>query len=98
MQPRPRPAALSPPSRATHPADWETVAFLPDFSFENPLLGRRAQLLQTLLAARLGIPPHHWHGPGKPIAWPRAIIENQLSPTLTTSLTFVSAELRRFGP
>src|SRR5580704_2948601 len=47
MQPWPRPAALSPPLRATHPADWETAAFLPDFLLENPLLGRRDQLLPT---------------------------------------------------
>jgi hypothetical protein len=68
--------------RATHPADWETAAFLPDFLLENPLLGRRAQLLLTLLAPRLGIRPHHWLGPGKPIAYTRAIIENQLQPVL----------------
>src|SRR5580704_2031221 len=99
MQPWPRPEALSPPLRATHPGDWETAAFLPDFLLENPLLGRRAQLLQTLLAPRLGIHPHHWLGPGKPIANPRVITENQLQPVLADNFAdLVSAELPRGGP
>src|SRR6202162_5041851 len=99
MHPWPRPAALSPPLRATHPAEWETAAFLPDFLLENPLLGRRAQLLQTVLGPRLGIHPDHWLGPGKPIAYPRAIIENQLQPVLADNFAdLVSAELPRVGP
>src|SRR5208282_6570509 len=55
----PRPAAPSPQSRAAHPADSEIAACPPTSLLENPLLGRPAQLLQTLPAPPLGINPHH---------------------------------------
>src|SRR5580704_2948600 len=42
--------------------------------------------------------PHHRLGPGKPTAYPRAIIENQLQAVLADSFAdLVSAELRRAG-
>ena len=54
---------------------------------------------RPLLASRLGIHPHHRLGPGKPVAHPRAIIENQLQPVRANNFAdLASAELPRIRP
>src|SRR5580698_4181802 len=47
-------------------------------SLENPMLRRRAQLLQTFFAARFGVDPHHRLGSRQSVANPRPVAEHQL--------------------
>src|SRR3954453_11677912 len=64
--------------------------------FENPVLGSRAQRIQSLFAACFAINAHNRFCPGQPVADPGSITEYQLQSVLANDLAnLVPAKLAR---
>src|SRR5258708_39440846 len=76
--PAPLPGALSQPWRVGRPRAGGTSSFSKTVSFENPMLGSRAQFLQASFVACLGVNPDHRLGSRQSVAHPGTVVEHQL--------------------
>src|SRR2546421_6066653 len=86
------------PGRVNGPQDAKISRFWKTASFENPILRRRAQLLQALFAARLGVDAHDRLSSRQPVADPGTVAEYQLQPVgANHAVNRVAAELPRIG-